>query len=45
VTHEADVACSREEASAEAVNADAYATRYQSEWFWQGLAKLKGTAD
>jgi hypothetical protein len=35
----------RKEASAEAVNAGAGATRYHSEWFWEGLAKLKGTAD
>jgi len=41
--HEAAVAAvqtvlpiSWKEASAEAVNAIAYATRYQSEWFWQG---------
>jgi len=34
-----------ERASSEAVNAVAYATRYHSEWFWEGLAKLKGTAD
>jgi hypothetical protein len=27
---------SRKEASAEAVNAVAYATRYHSEWFWRG---------
>jgi hypothetical protein len=27
------------EASAEAVNAVAYATRYYSEWFWQGIAR------
>jgi len=30
------------EASAEAVNAVAYATKYHSEWFWRGLAKVKG---
>jgi hypothetical protein len=41
--HEAAVAAVQEvlsltwkEASAEAVNAIAYATRYHSEWFWQG---------
>ena len=33
------------EASIEAINAVAYATRYHSEWVWQGLAKLKGAAD
>ena len=27
---------SRKEASAEAVNAVAYATKYHSEWFWKG---------
>jgi len=27
---------SRKEASAEAVNAIAYATKYHSEWFWRG---------
>jgi hypothetical protein len=42
--HEAAVAAVREvwplpwkEASAEAVNAIAYATRYHSEWFWLGV--------
>jgi hypothetical protein len=41
--HEAAVAAVQEvlplpwkEASVEAVNAIAYATRYHSEWFWQG---------
>jgi hypothetical protein len=33
------------EASTEAINAIAYATRHHSEWFWQGLAELKRTAD
>ena len=28
--------CRGKEASAEAVNAVAYATRYHSEWFWRG---------
>jgi hypothetical protein len=32
-------------ASVEVVNAIAYATRHHSEWFWQGLAKVKGKAD
>jgi len=43
-THEASVEAvqqvlpllSRKEASAEAVNAVAYATKYHSEWFWKG---------
>jgi hypothetical protein len=29
----------RKEASAEAVNAVAYATRNHSEWFWQGARR------
>jgi hypothetical protein len=29
------------EASAEAVNAVAYATKYHSEWFWRGARKLE----
>src|SRR5262249_47289301 len=33
------------EVSEEAVNVGAYATRYHSEWIWQGLAKLRGRAD
>jgi hypothetical protein len=33
------------EASAEAVNAIAYATRHQPDWFWHGASKLRGTAD
>jgi len=35
------------EASAEAVNAVAYATRYHWEWFWRGaqhISKWRGTA-
>jgi hypothetical protein len=38
---------SREEASAEAVNAIAYATKYHSDWFWKGaqqIRKWRGTA-
>jgi hypothetical protein len=34
------------EASAEAVNAIAYATRYHSDWFWKGaqhIRKWRGT--
>jgi hypothetical protein len=32
---------SRKEASAEAVNAVAYATKYHSEWFWNGAEHIK----
>jgi hypothetical protein len=35
------------EASVEAVNAIAYATRYHSDWFWKGqqhISKWRGTA-
>jgi len=35
------------EASAEAVNAVAYATKYHSDWFWKGaqqIRKWRGTA-
>ena len=32
---------SRKQASAEAVNAIAYATRYHSEWFWLGAEHVK----
>ena len=47
--HEAAVAAvqqilpllSRKEASAEAVNAIAYATKYHSEWFWKGAQHLR----
>jgi hypothetical protein len=52
--HEAAVAAvqtvlplSWKEASVEAVNAIAYATRYHSEWFWKGaqhIRKWRGTA-
>jgi hypothetical protein len=53
--HEAAVAAvqqvlpllSHKEASAEAVNAIAYATKYHSEWFWRGAQharKRRGTA-
>ena len=50
--HEAAVAAVQEvlpmpwtEASVEAVNAVAYATRYHSDWFWQGFTKVNGAAD
>ena len=36
-----------QEASAEAVNAIAYATRYHSDWFWKGaqhIRKWRGTS-
>jgi hypothetical protein len=46
--HEAPVAAvqtvlplSWKEASAEAVNAIAYAARYHSEWFWSGVRHLQ----
>jgi hypothetical protein len=46
--HEAAVAAVRsvlplpwEEASAEAVNAVAYATKYHSEWFWRGAQQAE----
>jgi hypothetical protein len=32
---------SRKEASGEAVNAIAYATRYHPEWFWQGAQHVR----
>ena len=32
---------SRKEASAEAVNAIAYATKYHSEWFWKGAQHVR----
>ena len=32
---------SRKEASAEAVNAVAYATKYHSEWFWRGAQHIR----
>jgi hypothetical protein len=32
---------SRKEASVEAVNAIAYATKYYSEWFWKGAQHMK----
>jgi hypothetical protein len=38
---------SREEASAEAVNVVANATKYHSDWFWKGaqqIRKWRGTA-
>jgi hypothetical protein len=35
----------RKGASAETVNAVAYAIRYHSEWFWREPAKLTGAAD
>jgi hypothetical protein len=51
VAHEAAVAAVRsvlslswKEASAEAVNAIAYATRYHSEWFWRGAEHVKNGA-
>jgi hypothetical protein len=38
---------SGKEASAEAVNAIAYTSKYHSEWFWRGaqhISKWRGTA-
>ena len=32
---------SRKEASAEAVNAIAYATKYHSDWFWKGAQQIR----
>jgi len=32
---------SRKEASAEAANAIAYATKYHSEWFWKGAEHVR----
>jgi len=32
---------SQKEASAEAVNAVAYATKYHSDWFWKGAQQIR----
>jgi hypothetical protein len=39
--HQALPQLSRNEASAEAVDAIAYATKYHSEWFWKGAQHMK----